>query len=156
VFNEVLKQNENAVLLFVGDGELRTQIESQINNLGMADKVILTGVVPNVNEYLQAMDVFVFPSKFEGLGIVAIEAQAAGLYCVVADTVPQEAFITDLIEKIPLSKGAKAWAEVILQYTNHKKKNTLKEIKAAGFDIVEKATELEKFYQSIYSIHVKN
>ncbi|AKN31954.1 glycosyl transferase family 1 [Clostridium carboxidivorans P7] len=146
-FYQVQKKNKNVILLLVGDGELRPQIEKQINSLDIKDKVILTGIVPNVNDYMQVMDVFVFPSMFEGLGIVTIEAQAAGLLCIVADTVPKEAFITNLIEKISLSEGLEVWADKVLKCTKYKKRNTFKEIRSAGFDVVEEANVFEAFYE---------
>lgn len=150
VFKAVHDKAPNAVLLLIGDGKLRQEIDKRATDLGLKDNIIFTGVRSDVSELLQAMDVFVFPSLYEGLGIVAVEAQAAGLRCVVADTVPDEAFITDLIEKIPLSKGPEAWAQVILRYVKHKKRDTLKEITAAGFDMAEQTKVLGEFYQKAY------
>jgi len=147
VFYQVQMQNENAVLLLVGDGELRPQIEKQINKLGIKDKVILTGVVPNVNDYMQAMDVFVFPSIFEGLGMAVIEAQAAGLKCIVADKIPEEAFITNLIEKVSLKEGIDDWIEVVLKYkVPYKRRNVFEEIKLVEYDVIHSANQLESFY----------
>ncbi|NMM63687.1 glycosyltransferase family 1 protein [Clostridium sp. P21] len=151
LFYEIQKQNEDSILLLVGDGELRYQIEKQINSLGIKNKVILTGVVPNVNDYIQAMDVFVFPSIFEGLGMVAIEAQAAGLRCIVSDKVPQEAFITDLIESISLTTDISKWASKILQYPSVcQRQKTFVKIKQAGYDIQKNAQILEDFYIGIF------
>ncbi len=151
LFYEVQKQNENTILLLVGDGEFRPQIEKQINSLGIKDKVILTGVVPNVNDYMQAMDVFVFPSIFEGLGIAAIEAQAEGLRCIVSDKVPKEAFITDLIESISLTTDMKKWASKILQYSSGcQRQKTFAKIKQAGYDIRKNTQILEDFYIGIF------
>lgn len=147
VFYQVQMQNKNSILLLVGDGELIPQIEKQINSLGIKDKVIFTGVVPNVNDYMQAMDAFVFPSLFEGLGMAVIEAQAAGLPCIVSDTLPNEVFITDLIEALPLSILTKVWAESIVKSIKYTKKNTINEIKKAGFDIAEEAKEIEDIYK---------
>jgi len=147
VFNEIQKQNRATILLLIGDGELRSQIEKQISDLGLEDKVILTGTVSNVNEYLQAMDVFVFPSIFEGLGIAVIEAQAAGLPCVVADTIPEEAYLTDLIESIPLTAKEDLWTEQILKYNDgYERRNTYEEVKSKGYDIYETNQWLEEFY----------
>lgn len=147
VFYQVQMQNKNAVLLLVGDGELRPQIEKQIADLRIKDKVILTGVVPNVNDYMQAMDVFVFPSIFEGLGIAVIEAQASGLSGIVADTIPKEAYITDLIKTISLKESADIWVKIILKYSNgYERRNTYKEIKNSGYNISDAAKWLEEFY----------
>ena len=146
IFYQVQMENKNSILLLVGDGELRSHIEKQMIDLDIKDKVILTGVVKNVNDYMQAMDVFVFPSIFEGLGIAVIEAQAAGLPCVVADTIPDEAFITNLIKKISLNKGSQVWSDQILKYTKYDKRDTYKEVCNHGYDICKTAKWLENFY----------
>lgn len=150
IFKELHDRNKNSVLMLVGDGELRKSVEKKVSDLGLTDSVIFTGVRSDIPELLQMMDVFVFPSLYEGLGIVTIEAQAAGVQCIVADTVPDEVFITDLIKKVSLRKSAKAWADIILQCQNYKKRNTIKEIKSAGFDIKDTANKIEAFYQKVY------
>ncbi len=150
VFKEIHKRNPNSVLMLIGEGELYDAIRKKVENLNLTESVIFTGVRSDVHELLQAIDVFVFPSIYEGLGIVVVEAQAAGVRCIVSENIPDEAFITDLIEKVSLKKGPEKWAEIILQYRNVKKRNTLKEIKAARFDILEQAKQLEDFYQRVY------
>jgi glycosyltransferase involved in cell wall biosynthesis len=150
LFKEIHCKNSNIVLLLVGDGELRPQIEKKIADLGLENCVILTGVRSDVPELMQAMDVFAFPSLYEGLGIVAIEAQAAGLPCVVSDAVPQEAFITDLIQSVPLADSAQIWADEILKYRGgYERQDTSEQIKAAGYDIGNSAKELENFYLGV-------
>lgn len=150
VFFEIQKQKENSVLLLVGDGELRTQIEKQISDLGIEDKVIITGVVENVNDYMQAMDVFVFPSIFEGLGMAVIEAEATGLPSIVSDKIPKETFIIDSIEKLSLKTSIKTWADITLQYCrNYKRKNTSQDIAKLGYEIKESAQSIEDFYSNI-------
>lgn len=80
--------------------------------MNLEDKVVFTGAISNVHELMQAMDVFVFPSQAEGLGMVVIEAQASGLKCVVSDNIPNEAFISEeLIEIISLDTSEQIWAE---------------------------------------------
>ncbi|AEE91895.1 Glycosyl transferase group 1 [Tepidanaerobacter acetatoxydans Re1] len=150
IFYQLQIKNRNSVLLLVGDGELRPQIEKQIERLGIKDKVILTGAVSNVNDYLQAMDVFVFPSISEGLGIAAIEAQTAGLPCILSDKIPQEAFVTDSVEELSLKADKKIWVEKILHYcNNYIRKNNSEDIKRAGYDIKESAREMERFYLEV-------
>lgn len=150
VFNEVLKQNPDSVLLLVGDGELKDLIQKKVKALGIEKNVIFTGSVNNVNEYLQAMDVFVFPSTSEGLGIVAIEAQAAGLKTICADTIPNEAKITENFIYMSLNKSAKEWSEEILKYKDgYERKNMYDQIVSAGYDIKYAAKELEDFYLSL-------
>ncbi|WP_444659805.1 glycosyltransferase family 1 protein [Caproiciproducens sp. R2] len=147
IFKAIHDRNRNAILLLIGDGELRPQIEKKIIQLGLEDSVILTGVRMDTAELYQAMDVFVFPSLFEGLGIVSIEAQAAGLRCIVSDVIPHEALITDLIEPMSLQASPLEWAKKILKYSNgYERKDTLEQIREAGYDIKEQAKWLEKFY----------
>ncbi|MEK5214647.1 glycosyltransferase family 1 protein [Psychrobacillus sp. FSL H8-0487] len=146
IFHEIYKKDPNSVLVLIGEGPLQSSIEKKIEELKLKESVIFTGVSTNVNELLQVMDVFVFPSRFEGLGIVAVEAQAAGVPCIVSEYIPEEAFITNIIEKISLSKSPNEWANAILKLGNHKKKNTLQEINKAKFDIAEQKNELEYFY----------
>lgn len=147
IFKEVHDRNRDSVLLLVGDGDLRQSIEEKVNNLGLADNVIFTGVRSDIPELFQAMDVFVFPSLYEGLGIVAVEAQAAGLHCIVADTIPKEAYVTDLVEKEYLKTSKELWAERILKYAKgYDRRNTYEQIKSSGYDIEETSNWLEEFY----------
>lgn len=150
VFNEICRINTNSKLLLVGDGTLKCIIKAKVDELGLQDKVIFAGLCSNVSEMMQAMDVFLFPSLFEGLGIVAIEAQAAGLPCFISDGVPDEAMITDLAIKIPLSKSAEEWANIILSKTYGCRRNTYSEIVNSGYDIVDNARWLQNYYLDKY------
>lgn len=147
VFYEVYKKNQNTILLLVGNGELETKVKTYTQNLGLEDAVYFYGSSSNAYELYQAMDCFVLPSHFEGLGIVAIEAQAAGLRTLCADTVPKEAQITDLLEYMSLSAPAKKWAEKILSYNNfYERKDMSAELRQAGYDINDSSAELEDLY----------
>ena len=144
-FFEIQKKSP-AKLLLVGDGELRSEIENQARQLGIRGRVIFTGVRSDVADLLQAMDVFIFPSLYEGLGIVAVEAQAAGLPCLISERVPLECKVTDLVEQLPLSDGAERWADAAIRMARTERKDTFEQIKAAGYDIHESAKKLQKFY----------
>lgn len=149
IFSEFVKINQNSKLILVGEGELQDTIRSKVNNLGLSDKVIFAGLRDDVPQVLQAMDVFVLPSLFEGLGIVNIEAQAAGLHCLISDKVPIECKKTkDLVVQLSLEAGAKYWAENILEYKNAHRINAFEEIKKSEFDIKENADKLCEFYMS--------
>lgn len=150
IFAAFHQKQPNSVLLLVGDGDLRKQIEAKISELQLQDSVILTGVRSDVADLQQAMDVFVFPSVYEGLPVTVIEAQTAGLPCIVSDTIPSEVYLTDLVAFEKLSSSADDWARTIL-----KKKNTMRidrheEIAAHGFDISVEAVKLQEYYLNAY------
>jgi glycosyltransferase involved in cell wall biosynthesis len=151
IFNKVHDSYSDSVLLLVGDGELRASIEKQVAELGLKDSVIFLGSRSDVTELLQAMDVFTFPSLYEGLGIVAIEAQAAGMPTIVAETIPEEAYITELIEKEYLSSSPAEWANRILKYSaGFEREDTSPIIKSNGYDIRQTASWIQNFYLNEY------
>lgn len=112
VFNEYLKLNSQAKLVLVGEGEYYNEIINKINQLGINDQVIFTGVRQDINKIYSAFDLFCFPSLYEGLGIVLIEAQVNGLTCLVSDTVPLLTKITDEIKYLSLNNKEK-WVREI-------------------------------------------
>lgn len=137
---------ENARLLLVGDGELRNYCEELADELGIRSRITFAGIRGDVNRLLQAMDVFVFPSLYEGLPVSIIEAQAAGLPCIISDKVPIECKKTELVQQIPLNAGAKVWADAVFAASSFQRRNTSEEIRKAGFDIVYNAQWLQSFY----------
>jgi glycosyltransferase involved in cell wall biosynthesis len=149
IFKEVHNNNENAILLLVGDGELRSSIEKKIQDLHLSDSVILTGVRSDIPELLQAMDIFVFPSLFEGLPVTIIEAQASGLSCIVADTITKEVQISNFIKFISLAETTNYWSDEI-QNTVFKviREDQYKLVKENGYDINSVAALLKDFYLS--------
>ncbi|MBQ8298757.1 MAG: glycosyltransferase family 1 protein [Clostridia bacterium] len=115
VFKNILEKDSNSVLLLCGDGEKREEIEEKAKELNIYEKVIFAGVRKDVNYMYQAMDYFVFPSLFEGLGIVLIEAQVAGLPCFIFDKrIPTISRISNNIHAFDEDADAKYWANVIL------------------------------------------
>lgn len=119
----------------------------------LTQNVIFAGVQTNVQEFYQAMDVFAFPSLYEGLGIVLIEAQASGLPCCVSDSVSQEAILTKLIQRRPLRDGALAWAKWILSRKDEPRHDTTAEIQQAGYDIRTTTLWLQHFYEDAVKKH---
>lgn len=109
----ILTREPRARLLLVGEGADEEKLRSRAAALNIADRVIFYGVTGGVERLLWAMDVFAFPSRFEGLGIVAIEAQAAGLPVVCSEHIPIEALLSPETRRVPLSDAA-GWAEALL------------------------------------------
>lgn len=150
IFAALLKKEPDAVLLLVGGGADMPKIQAKVQELGIAERVRFLGVRSDVADLMQAMDVFVFPSLYEGLGIALVEAQAAGLPCVVSDTIPHEAYLTDLVDPEKLSAPEEKWAEKILSMRAVPRTDRHEEIAAHGFDISTEAVKLQEFYLKAY------
>lgn len=147
VFQEVLKINKNAVLILIGEGNLKERIENIAKEKKIQENIMFLGIRDDVNYILQAMDVFVFPSIFEGLGIAVIEAECSGLPVICSDKLPKEVEITDRVHKISLAKGAEKWADKILKVKDKSNREIYyKEINCNGYDIKEVANKMEEFY----------
>ncbi len=147
VFNEIAKKKENARLVLVGgNGELLDDTKNQVKEFSLEDKVIFLGNRSDVPKLLGAFDILVFPSFFEGMPNVVIEAQAASLPCVISDTITDEADITGMVEYYSLEKTAEEWAEkALLQAEKFERKNLKEEFYKNGYaikSVVEKFAEL--------------
>lgn len=149
VFSQVIKILPDCKLILCGAGSLENSIIHKAKELGIIEKIVMTGNVPNVNEYLMAMDVFLFPSLFEGLGIVAIEAQASGLYCICSNGVANEAKVTDLCEFVSLDADVDVWVQKVLSAKSIRG-NQIEAIKKAGYDIVETSQIVSQLYNNLY------
>ena len=119
VFEIIYRKRENAVLLLVGDGELKKQVEECVKKKGISDRVLFLGVRSDIPDILSAMDVFVFPSLYEGMPNTVIEAQATGLQCIVSDSITSEANITGLVTYISLHNNKTTWAKCIIEKYDH-------------------------------------
>lgn len=145
VFAACKKIMPNIKLILCGDGEERTNIEFEIKKLNLEGDVLLLGVISNVNEILQAMDIFVMPSLFEGLPFALLEAQAAGLKCIVSDTVSAEVDIMGWNRFLPLALEDNLWAKNILEMEQEYNRIIGYEVmKKRGFDITDGAREVER------------
>ena len=137
-------------LLLVGDGVLRDSAEQLARELGIRDRILFAGVRSDVDRLLQAMDVFLFPSLFEGLPVSIIEAQAAGLPCLISDKVPIECKKTDLVTQLPLAAAPETWAEAVLSAAQTRRSDTHLQLCAAGFDIQANAEWLANYYLTLH------
>lgn len=150
IFEIIHKKNKEALLVLVGDGELRHVIERRVHDRELSDCVIFAGARSDVPQLLQAMDVFVLPSLFEGLGIVLIEAQASGLVSVVSSRIPKEAYISDLIIPVSLKESPAYWANSILQQNKSGTRRNMSDVmRSSGFDINETTKKIEEYYLKI-------
>lgn len=153
IFNEVHKKNINTKLILVGQGPLRKEIEQQIKQLNIEDYVLMLGQRADVNEIYQAFDIFLFPSLYEGLGMVAIEAQAAGNLCIVSTEIPKVAKVTKKMEFLDLSSPNQRWVDCILSAIDNigeKSDISIDEFVNAGYDIKQESIKLEKQYLKLY------
>lgn len=147
IFEEITRVNDNSVLLIIGKGILKENLEKQAKEMGISEKIIYIDNTNEVNNYLSAMDVFVFPSLFEGLGIVLIEAQASGLKCFITDTLPKEIDISSNIRRISLNKSPELWAkEIVESNISIDRKEMNKIIQKTSFEVKNTVKILEKYY----------
>lgn len=133
IFKAVLQQKPQARLLLCGQGENLEQSQQEADALGIAGKVLFCGNVKRPEDYLQAMDVFVLPSLFEGLPIVGVEAQASGLPCIFADTITQEVKILPQTQFLALTQPDEVWAECIVQTKPMERSLAGHRVESAGF-----------------------
>lgn len=150
VFAEIRKHDKNAVLVLAGDGPLRDKIEKMTDALGFGENVLkFLGIRSDIADVLQAYDLFIMPSHNEGLGLAAIEAQAAGVPCLLSDIFPPEAIVTDNVKCLPLSAEASRWAETALQLKGYERKDTSDIMRKKGWDIHDNAKQLAEYYYSL-------
>ena len=148
IMRELVKLRPNAEMWFVGQGPILDALQVKTHQLNLQDKIRFLGVRSDVNELLQAMDVFLFPSISEGLPVSCVEAQAAGLPCVFSDGFDPNTVITENCKVISLQQNPKNWAEAINSFVNFRREDTSGEIRNAGYDVQETAKWLERFYLS--------
>ena len=149
VFKEVVNRNPKAVLMLVGDGKLEAEIKSLINRLGIQDSVLMLGKRSDTAELMQAMDVFVFPSRFEGLPVVLVEAQSAGLKCIISNAITKECQITGEVEYLDLSEEVDKWVDKILMIKSGYQRNiAFEKVRKSKFNIKNETKKLEEIYIS--------
>ena len=152
IFMEINKKREDAVLIIAGGGELEAELKQKCKDLQITDKVYFLGMLDDVSEVIQAYDVFVFTSIFEGLGMALIEAQACGLECISSDVVPEETAVTENIQYMSLNQSAKEWADKVLEVSNYDRmehsKKAVESVKKHGYDIRYEASKLVDLYNS--------
>ncbi len=143
----VFQKTNNAELLIIGDGVLRNKIAQQAIDLGIADKVNFLGVQNDVEKWMCVMDIFAFPSKWEGLGMVAIEAQACGLPVLASTAVPKAACVTNKMYYLSLKDSEKIWSDKMAELILGHKDRVIDKQKFKSYDISNERHNLIKIYQ---------
>lgn len=150
ILERLVKTNDRVKALFVGDGPLRKEIENKVKQKNLSKNVIFVGMTNNVNEILQAFDIFILPSRFEGLPIVGVEAQASGLKTVLSDKITRETKVLDDVEFLPIEdQFIGDWCKTILNCDNNnlsKRYGAKKEMEAKGFSIFFTIKQFERLY----------
>lgn len=152
IFKEIKKIIPESKLLLIGTGPLESKLKEKVKKLNLKENILFLGLKSNVEDYFQAMDLFLLPSYFEGLGIVGIEAQTSGLFSVFSDVVPKEIQVTDLCEFISL-EDKERWLEIIIlkkdKIYNYKRNNYFLEVKKNNYDIEDCIKKLIKVYRKL-------
>lgn len=148
IFKEVTRYYDNTILLMIGEGELMEEVRNKAGYLNIKDKCIFLGERHDIPGVLQAMDIFVFPSLFEGSPISVIEAQATGLPCIISKEITEEVCLTKEVLRVPLEMPVTFWAEQILKYQskNISRAHCEAELEEEGYNIVDSAKLLFDLY----------
>lgn len=147
VFAGIHRKNSNTVLLLIGVGELMDEIKAKAEKLGISESVIFTGYRTDTYELLQAMDVYLMTSFYEGYPVTGVEAQVAGLPCVFADTITKEVCLSETTKYISLEESDSVWADTALSLAGIADRNAVRQIlKDKGLDIKDMADTLTKIY----------
>jgi glycosyltransferase involved in cell wall biosynthesis len=151
IFQKLLLKYSDIVLLLVGDGDNQDYIKKLASDTGLSEKIIFYGISNNIYELYSVMDVFVFPSLAEGLGIVGIEAQCSGLPVIASSNIPHEMQITDLVTWLDLDDGANKWADVILEklLSVSMRVDMSEAVTIAGYNIFVESKRLENKYMQL-------
>ncbi|KMY51893.1 glycosyltransferase family 1 protein [Peribacillus loiseleuriae] len=145
IFKVLHHKQPNSMLVMAGEGHLKPFIEKKVADLGLSSSVMFLGIREDVSNIMQGMDLFLFPSLFEGLPVVLVEAQAAGLKCVVSDTITSETDVSGRIEFVNLKASPEEWANRILS-SSYEHTDTAELLRQNGFDTVTMAKWLTEYY----------
>ena len=152
IFNEIHKLDSNTKLLLLGDGPLKEEVETKVHTLGLDDSVIFAGTKQDIYKYYSVMNLFIFPSLYEGLGLTGVEAQVSGLYCLVSSNITRELATTANIEFMDIKDSPQAWASRAIEVLSNNtidRSMTYKEIEGTKFDIDNEANKLVGYYQDM-------
>lgn len=146
IFKHIKEEQPNTKLILVGDGPLKQDIENKACKLDISKDIIYTGNVGNVNEYMMAMDVMLFPSLFEGFPVTVVEAQAAGLYTVLSNTITEQVYLTNNLTPVSLDASPIIWAKEVLMYNKCNRTLANDLVNTTDFNMDNSIKKLEETY----------
>lgn len=146
VFKELKKKETNAKLLLLGTGDLLEDIKLQVKSSGLEKDVVFLGVKTEVECYLCAADCYIMPSLYEGLPVAAVEAQCAGLPCVLSENITEEVVLRENVSFLSLDTPISEWRDEVIKYKNIPRKDGSCDVAASGYDVQNVANELQKLY----------
>lgn len=151
VFDALVAKVPDSKLLLVGADNMNGKCQKYASKKSAASKIKFLGARSDVAELLQAGDVFLFPSFYEGFGISVLEAQSSGLPCIISDTIPNEVCLTDNIVQLPINKGTDIWVDKILEFKEKTRADNYEILVKKDYDIHNLCQKLTEFYESAYA-----
>lgn len=149
IFQRILEHDKEAYLILVGTGELEESVKRKVNLLGISENVLFLETRNDVGAIMQAMDVFLMPSLWEGIPVTLVEAQAADLPCVISDTIDPSIKFSDNIVFESLNENPEKWAKTVIAQKKESRRNRTEDVVRAGYDINEVVIEIEKYFKQI-------
>lgn len=146
---ELSKRNSNYVLLQIGDGKNHEELQRKIKEKSLEKNFISLGVRKDIPDLMQAMDIFILPSLFEGLPVTVVEAQASGLPCLLSDRVTEDVNLTKSIEYLPIDQGVSIWVNKVLNMSKERKLDAPDKVRKAGYDISYTADMIQEYYLNL-------
>lgn len=153
IFEQIHKLHPDSVLMLAGSGELEDEIRTKVHEKHLDDAVLFLGIRKDINKLMNAMNVFVLPSFFEGLPVVGVEAQCTGLRVVTSTAVARELPIENMALYIPLEDSPETWAKKILEFAKYERHDTSEQIRKAGYEVKEAARKFQDLYLSLEGDH---
>lgn len=147
IFAKIIKKYPNSKLLLVGDGKTKPQIKKQVHTQHLDKSVIIINATEKVADYYQAMDIFIFPSQFEGLGSALIEAQISGLPCIISDVIPKESNLSKDTIRISLNAPIDYWCNMVAAVKPNRNRTNIDNLNYKDYDINTAYKKLEKLYE---------
>jgi glycosyltransferase involved in cell wall biosynthesis len=150
VFKHLLNKEPNSTLIFIGDGELKAELQNEVISKGLSEKIKFLGARNDVYKWLSAIDCLLMPSFFEGLPFVLVEAQASGLPCLVSSTVSSDANITGLVEYMDLETDKQQWADKLIELSKKERVDTTDMLISSGYAIESTAAFVSKIIDTAF------